>query len=154
MTGSALAMTGCTPSGAVFPDGRLGECLTVWTLILRDMLNQSHGLDRLFHALADPARRAIVERLSRGPAPVSELARPLPMSLPAAMQHLDVLVAAGLVRSEKIGRVRTCRIEPKALSQAEQWINARRAEWENRLDRLGDYLKTLENQGESDASGV
>ena len=118
------------------------------------MLNQSPGLDRLFHALADPARRAIVERLSRGPAPVSELARPLPMSLPAAMQHLDVLVAAGLVRSEKIGRVRTCRIEPQALSQAEQWINARRAEWEHRLDRLGDYLKTLENEGESDAPGT
>lgn len=118
------------------------------------MLNQSSGLDRLFHALADPARRAIVERLSRGPAPVSELAKPLPMSLPAAMQHLDVLVVAGLVRSEKIGRVRTCRIEPKALSQAEQWINARRAEWEHRLDRLDDYLKTLENEGESDASGT
>ncbi|MGA3403435.1 MAG: metalloregulator ArsR/SmtB family transcription factor [Acetobacteraceae bacterium] len=118
------------------------------------MLNQSPGLDRLFHALADPARRAIVERLSRGPAPVSELARPLPMSLPAAMQHLDVLEAAGLVRSDKIGRVRTCRIEPKALSQAEQWINARRAEWEHRLDRLGDYLKTLENEGKSDASGA
>jgi len=76
------------------------------------------------------------------------------MSLPAAMQHLDVLVAAGLVRSEKIGRVRTCRIEPQALSQAEQWINARRAEWEHRLDRLGDYLKTLENEGESDAPGT
>ncbi|HLY54511.1 MAG TPA: metalloregulator ArsR/SmtB family transcription factor [Stellaceae bacterium] len=110
------------------------------------MLNQSPELDRLFQALADPARRAIVERLSRGPAPVSELARPLPMSLPAAMQHLSVLEAAGLVRSEKIGRVRTCAIEPQALSQAEQWINARRIEWERRLDRLGDYLKTMEGE--------
>jgi DNA-binding transcriptional ArsR family regulator len=112
------------------------------------MLNQSSDLDRLFHALADPARRAIVERLSRGPAPVSELARPLPMSLPSAMQHLGVLEAAGLVRSEKIGRVRTCAIEPQALSQAEQWINARRIEWERRLDRLGEYLKTLESEGD------
>jgi DNA-binding transcriptional ArsR family regulator len=117
------------------------------------MLNQSTDLDRLFHALADPARRAIVERLSRGPAPVSELARPLPMSLPAAMQHLGVLVAAGLVRSEKVGRVRTCAIEPQALGQAGQWISARRIEWEHRLDRLGEYLQTLENEGPDDASG-
>src|ERR1700732_4994845 len=104
------------------------------------MLNQSPDLDRLFHALADPARRAIVERLSRGPAPVSELAKPLPMSLPSAMQHLGVLEAAGLVRSEKVGRVRTCSIEPGALSPVEQWINARRTQWEGRLDRLGTYL--------------
>jgi DNA-binding transcriptional ArsR family regulator len=117
------------------------------------MLNQSSDLDRLFHALADPARRAIVERLSRGPAPVSELARPLPMSLPSAMQHLGVLEAAGLVRSEKIGRVRTCAIEPQALSQAEQWINARRIEWERRLDRLGEYLKTLESEGDDNGPG-
>jgi DNA-binding transcriptional ArsR family regulator len=118
------------------------------------MLNQSADLDRLFHALADPARRAIVARLSLGPAPVSELARPLPMSLPAAMQHLNVLEAAGLVRSQKIGRVRTCAIEPRALSQAEQWINARRIEWEHRLDRLGEYLKTVTDEGEEDASGT
>jgi DNA-binding transcriptional ArsR family regulator len=118
------------------------------------MLNQSADLDRLFHALADPARRAMLERLSRGPAPVTELARPLPMSLPAAMQHLGVLEAAGLVRSEKVGRVRTCSIEPQVLSQAEQWINARRTEWERRLDRLGDYLKTLESEGDGDGSGT
>jgi DNA-binding transcriptional ArsR family regulator len=116
------------------------------------MLNQSTDLDRLFHALADPARRAMVERLTRGPAPVSELARPLPMSLPAAMQHLEVLEAAGLVRSEKVGRVRTCAIEPRALSQAEQWINARRTEWQHRLDRLGEYLNTLESGGDGDGS--
>ena len=116
------------------------------------MLNQPPDLDldRLFHALADPARRAIVERLTRGPAPVSELARPLPMSLPAAMQHLGVLEDAGIVRSEKVGRVRSCAFEPQALSQAEQWINARRVEWENRLDRLGEYLKTLESKGDGD----
>jgi DNA-binding transcriptional ArsR family regulator len=117
------------------------------------MLNQPSDLNLLFHALADPWRRAMVERLSRGPAPVSELARPLPMSLPAAMQHLGVLEAAGLVRSQKAGRVRTCTIEPRALSQAERWINARRVEWENRLDRLGDYLKTLETEGDNDGSG-
>lgn len=116
------------------------------------MLNQSADLDRLFHALADPARRAMVERLSRGPAPVSELARPLPMSLPAAMQHLSVLEAAGLVRSEKQGRVRTCAIEPQALSLAERWINARRAEWQHRLDRLGAYLGTLEKERNTDGA--
>ncbi len=116
------------------------------------MLNQSADLDRLFHALADPARRAMVERLSRGPAAVSDLARPLPMSLPSAMQHLAVLEAAGLVRSRKEGRVRTCAIEPLALSQAEQWINARRSEWEQRLDRLGDYLKSLQGKGDGHGS--
>jgi DNA-binding transcriptional ArsR family regulator len=104
------------------------------------MLNQQAGLDLLFQALADPARRAMVERLSQGPASVSELARPLAMSMPAVMQHLRMLEASGLVRSAKTGRVRTCRIEPVALSQAEQWINARRLGWERRLDRLGDYL--------------
>jgi len=123
-------------------------------MILRHMLNQSSDLDRLFQALADPARRAMVERLSRGPAPVSELARPLPMSLPAAMQHLGVLEAAGLVRSEKVGRVRTCAIEPQALSQAEQWINARRIEWGHRLDRLGEYLKSMESEGDGDGSST
>lgn len=110
------------------------------------MLNQSTELDTLFHALADPTRRAIVERLSRGPATVSELAAPLPMSLPSAMQHLGVLEAAGLVRSKKVGRVRTCIVEPAALSQVEQWIDARRIEWENRLDRLGEYLKTMQDE--------
>lgn len=117
------------------------------------MLNQSPSLDRLFQALADPARRAVMERLSRGPAPVSELARPLPMSLPAVMQHLSVLEAAGLIRSEKVGRVRTCAIQPQALSQAERWINDRRIEWEHRLDRLGEYLKTQESEGDDDGSG-
>jgi DNA-binding transcriptional ArsR family regulator len=116
------------------------------------MLNRSADLDRLFRALADPARRAMIERLSRGPAAVSELARPLPMSLPATMQHLNVLEEAGLVRTEKVGRVRTCAIEPQALSQVEQWVNARRIEWEQRLDRLGDYLKTLDNEGYGDGA--
>ena len=117
-------------------------------MIVRHMLNQTIDLDRLFHALADPARRAMIERLSRGPAPVTELARPLPMSLPAAMQHLGVLETAGLVRSEKIGRVRTCAIEPRAFGHIERWLNARRTEWEKRLDRLDEYLKTIESEGE------
>ena len=97
-------------------------------------------VDRVFHALADPNRRIIVERLSRGPATVSELAHPLPMSLSAVVQHLQVLQGSGLVRSEKVGRVRTCRIEPAALRPVEHWIGARRSSWERRLDRLGEYL--------------
>src|SRR5947207_11012986 len=97
-------------------------------------------IDRVFHALADPSRRVIVERLSRGPASVSELARPLPMSLPAAVQHLRVLETSGLIRSEKRGRVRTCHVEPAALRPVEQWISTRRSLWESRLDRLGAYL--------------
>src|SRR3954468_12290723 len=98
------------------------------------------SVDRVFHALADPNRRVIVERLSRGPATVSELAEPLPMSLSAVVQHLEVLQVSGLVSSEKVGRVRTCRIEPVALRPVEQWIGARRSSWERRLDRLGEYL--------------
>lgn len=94
----------------------------------------------MFQALADPSRRVMVERLSRGPASVSELAKPLTMSLPAVVQHLQVLEASGLVRSEKVGRVRTCRIEADALRTAEQWIAERRTIWERRLDRLGQYL--------------
>lgn len=82
----------------------------------------------------------MVERLSRGPASVSELAGPLAMSLPAVLQHLQVLESSGLVRSEKVGRVRTCRIQPAALQEAERWIADRRTGWEERLDRLGDYL--------------
>jgi DNA-binding transcriptional ArsR family regulator len=104
------------------------------------MLNQQVPLDRMFHALADPSRRGMVERLSRGPASVSELARPLEMSLAAVVQHLQVLEASGLVRSEKVGRVRSCRIESSALRTAEQWIAERRTSWERRLDRLGDHL--------------
>lgn len=110
------------------------------------MLNQSVPLDRVFQALADPGRRLMVERLSRGPASVSELARPFDMSLSAVVQHLQVLEASGLVRSEKAGRVRTCRISPAALQTAEEWIAARRAIWERRLDRLGDYLAEQDDQ--------
>jgi DNA-binding transcriptional ArsR family regulator len=101
---------------------------------------QSLPLDRVFQALADPSRRVMVERLTRGPASVSELAEPLPMSLQAVAQHLQVLETSGLVRTEKVGRVRTCTIEPAVLRTAEQWITERRTSWEHRLDRLGDYL--------------
>lgn len=101
---------------------------------------QSPPLDRVFQALADPTRRAMVDRLTEGPASVSDLASPLPMSLQAVVQHLQVLESSGLVQTEKVGRVRTCRIEPAVLRSAEQWISERRTSWEQRLDRLGDYL--------------
>jgi DNA-binding transcriptional ArsR family regulator len=104
------------------------------------VLDQAATLDLLYRALADPTRRSMVERLSRGPASVSELAQPLDMTLSAVVQHLQVLESSGLVRSQKVGRVRTCRIEPMALRRAEQWIAARRTTWERRLDRLGGYL--------------
>ena len=104
------------------------------------MLNQTLVLDRTFHALADPARRTMVERLSRGPASVSELAKPLEMTLSAVVQHLHVLESSGLVLSQKVGRVRTCRIDAAVLRQTEDWIAERRSTWERRLDRLGEYL--------------
>jgi DNA-binding transcriptional ArsR family regulator len=107
-------------------------------MIVKYMLNQPTSLDAVFQALADPTRRALVERLSRGPESVGKLAEPLEMSLPAVMQHLSVLEASGLVRSEKLGRVRTCRIEPSVLRAAEKWLAARQATWERRLDRLGE----------------
>ena len=105
-------------------------------------------LDLTFQALADPTRRIMVERLSRGPASVSELARPLDMTLSAVVQHLAVLEASGLVRSQKTGRVRTCRIEPVALQGAERWIAERRAAWERRLDRLGEFLAETDDTSE------
>lgn len=104
------------------------------------MLKQQSGLDAMFQALADPSRRSMVERLSRGSASVSELAEPLAMSMPAVMQHLAVLEASGIVRSTKTGRVRSCQLEPAALSAAEQWMSQQRLLWEQRLDRLGAML--------------
>ncbi len=103
-------------------------------------------MDRVFQALADPTRRHIVDRLCRRPASVSDLARPLAMSLPAVMQHLEVLERSGLVRTEKVGRVRTCTLDPRALRRAEQWIQRRRSQWEQRLDRLGAVLDTLPDE--------
>lgn len=104
------------------------------------MLKQSEALDRVYAALADPTRRAMVERLARGPASVSELARPLKMSLPAVAQHLKVLEESGLVSSRKVGRVRTCRIQAKRLDAAQAWIAEQRALWEARFDRMDELL--------------
>jgi DNA-binding transcriptional ArsR family regulator len=106
-------------------------------------------LDRVFQALADPGRRLMVERLSQGPASVSELGRPLAMSLAAVVQHVQVLEASGLIRSQKTGRTRTCSINAAALRSAESWIADRRTRWERRLDRLGDYLADAADGGPS-----
>jgi DNA-binding transcriptional ArsR family regulator len=117
------------------------------------MLNQRDGnerLDRLFQALADPTRRAIVERLSKGPAAVSALAEPFAMSLPAILQHLGVLEECGVVRTEKTGRVRMCRVDTATLSLAEKWISERRMQWQRRLDRLGAFLAAEEEEGKSE----
>lgn len=100
-----------------------------------------HALDRVFHALSDPTRRRMVERLSRAPASVSELAAPLDITLAAVVQHVQVLEEDGLIRTEKVGRVRMCRVEPKALGTAEKWFHDRRALWERRFDLLEEVLK-------------
>ena len=112
------------------------------------MLNVSHDLDRAFQALSDPVRRGMLTRLSRGPASVSELARPFSISLPAVLQHLKALEDSGLAKSEKKGRVRTVRLQPQALSEAESWIVERRAEWEAQLDRFEAYVQALRSKGE------
>ncbi|WP_028969079.1 ArsR/SmtB family transcription factor [Sphingomonas sp. URHD0057] len=110
------------------------------------MLNDSLQLDRAFQALADPVRRGMLARLSRGPASVSELAAPFPMSLPAIMQHLKALEHGGLVRSEKKGRVRTVRLEAPALSAAEFWIAEQRSAWEARLDRFETHVAEIQQE--------
>jgi DNA-binding transcriptional ArsR family regulator len=104
------------------------------------MARRKANIDRVFHALGDPTRRAIVDKLSRGPITVSQLAKPLAITLAAVVQHMQVLEECGLIRTEKVGRVRTCSLEPEALSAAEQWIRDRRSTWERRFDRLGDLL--------------
>ena len=104
------------------------------------MHRKKPDIDRVFHALGDPSRRAIVEKLSEGPLSVSRLAEPLDITLAAVVQHLQVLEESGLVQTEKVGRVRTCRIETAGLSAAEKWIGDRRSMWERRFDRLGDLL--------------
>jgi len=108
------------------------------------MLDQVDELDRVFHALADPGRRLMLERLSQGPASVSELARPLAMSLAGVLQHVQVLESSGLVRSQKAGRTRTCSINTGTLRAAESWIADRRTLVERRLDRLGEYLASTD----------
>ena len=101
---------------------------------------QHQALDRVFQALSDPSRRAIVDRLSRGDASVSELARPLAMTLAAVVQHVQLLEASGLITTRKTGRVRNCHLDRDVLSQAETWLSQRRAMWEDNLDRLGEVL--------------
>jgi len=110
------------------------------------MPHHSLQLSRIFQALADPTRRAVLERLSTGPAAVSDLARPFKMALPSFSQHLDVLESCGLVRSRKEGRVRTYQLEPKRLKLAEHWMEKQRAIWEKRLDQLDDYLDEMKEQ--------
>jgi DNA-binding transcriptional ArsR family regulator len=105
------------------------------------MLSQTINVDRVFHALGDPTRRAIVEKLSEGPVSVSKLAKPLRITLAAVVQHLQVLEKSGLVHTEKVGRVRTCRMETRGLTVAERWIEDRRSLWERRFDRLGKLLE-------------
>jgi DNA-binding transcriptional ArsR family regulator len=114
--------------------------------ILRHVPNQSVQLSRVFQGLADPTRRAVLERLSSGPAAVSELARPFKMALPSFSQHLDVLENCGLVRSRKSGRVRTYQLAPRSLKLAERWLEAQRAAWEGRLDQLDTYLTDLKKE--------
>jgi DNA-binding transcriptional ArsR family regulator len=122
------------------------------------MLNHPPAVARLFVTLADPNRRQMVERLSYGPASVSELAKPLGVSLAAVVQHIQHLEESGLVRTEKVGRIRTCYLRPEGLRPAEQWIAERRALWERRLDRLGALLdepapatESTNQQAENDA---
>lgn len=104
------------------------------------MSGRKLNIDRVFHALGDPTRRALMEKLGDGPVSVSRLADPLEITLAAVVQHLQILEESGLVRTEKVGRVRTCRIDPDGLSAAAQWISDRRPAWDRRLDRLGDLL--------------
>jgi DNA-binding transcriptional ArsR family regulator len=104
------------------------------------MKRKKPDIDRIFHALGDATRRAMMERLSEGPMSVSRLAEPFNLTLAAVVQHMQVLEECGLVQSEKVGRVRSCRIEPAGLDAMEQWIRNRRSVWELRLDRLGDSL--------------
>ena len=111
------------------------------------MQRRKPDIDRVFHALGDPSRRTILEKLSQGPISVSRLAEPLGITLAAVVQHLQVLEESGLVETEKVGRVRTCRLEPAGFSVAQQWIADRRSTWQRQLDRLGDLLAEPEESG-------
>jgi DNA-binding transcriptional ArsR family regulator len=115
------------------------------------MLQQAERLDRVFHALADGNRRAILEHLSEGPISVSALAGPLEISVSGVLQHLRILEDSGLVRSEKRGRTRTCVVESAAFGEVDAWIAERRRTWEGHLDRLGSFLTGAMPTGTIDA---
>ncbi|MCA9709233.1 MAG: helix-turn-helix transcriptional regulator [Myxococcales bacterium] len=117
------------------------------------MQGTEQGVDPVFRALSDPTRRRVVERLSRGSASVSELARPFDMALPSFVGHLRVLERSGLVRSTKQGRVRTYELMPKRLQAAEDWLAQQRSAWQRRLDRLDDYLLALHQAQQDDDDG-
>jgi DNA-binding transcriptional ArsR family regulator len=120
-----------------------------------DLATQKADVDRIFHALGDPTRRAILEHLGDGPLSVSRLADPLGITLTAVIQHLQILEECGLVRTEKTGRVRTCRIDTAGFSALEQWIQARRTIWDRRLDRLGEMLAAPDDdEQDSMPSGI
>lgn len=110
--------------------------------IVRHMVNQPRPLDSVFHALADPTRRAVISRLLKGAAPVKQLSEPFEMGLPAFLKHLSVLEASGLIHTEKQGRVRTCRVDAAALAAAEGWLSQQRAIWQGRTDRLADFVES------------
>lgn len=112
------------------------------------MFKSTATIDRVFHALGDPTRRVIIKKLSYGPLSVSQLATPLSITVTAVAQHLQILEQSGLVRTEKVGRVRTCRIETSGFTALESWIQDCRSLWERRLDRLGDLLAELEKEHE------
>ena len=137
-TGRSALIPSLPPFSSHLPDPEGVACD-----ILRYMPNKTTSLDSIFHALADPTRRSVIERLSSGPASVSELAQPFAMALPSFLQHLRVLEESGLLRSVKVGRVRTCQIEPQALEITEEWLAEQRTLWERRLDQLDNYLRDL-----------
>lgn len=121
--------------------------------VVNNVLDPELDLDRVFHALADPGRRDMLERLSQGPASVSELGKPLAMSLAAVLQHVQILESSGLVQSRKLGRTRTCRLNAATLRSAERWISQRRALVEHQLDRLGEYLDDTADQPSTGPTG-
>ena len=121
--------------------------------MLNNVLDPELDLDRVFHALADPGRRRMLERLSQGPASVSELGKPLAMSLAAVLQHVQILEGSGLVQSRKLGRTRTCSLNEQTLRSAERWISERRTFVERRLDRLGEYLAETADRPDAPDSG-
>lgn len=126
---------------------------TILKHVLNDVLDPELDLDRVFHALADPGRRRMLERLGQGPASVSELGKPLAISLAAVLQHVQILEASGLVQSRKLGRTRTCRLNAETLRSAERWISERRTFVERRLDRLGEYLADTPDEPGSGPAG-